>query len=318
MKSVLKAAFLYLILLLALWPAFEPERGQEAALPQLPAEAQLVYPDSARDFCGSDFLRHSLGSRSFRWLTRGEPIWKHHLTLVCGEPDERTVSITVAGARLTYARPAGFDADNTTAEVIARLLPMEPRIRDAAVRAYLDNQPDVARAGADLWRAGRWAQAADELSIALENNWPDEEQAQLYFGLADAEAHLGRPRQAFWYALAYLGLSGGKQPSDAWLTSLRGAASLAGSAEAAVDPEAQSLVRQWRRQAAEKRWDLGLQTLKTLCRVAPWADSYQDAVAYVYAQLGWQPLADSWSRRAALTRRLAADKALQAKAAALL
>lgn len=317
MNRFLKVIAVYAALALILWPAFQlDEDPAQPALPPLPAEAQLVYPSSARDFCGSDFLRHSLESRSFRWLTRGEPIWKHRLTLSCDEPDERTVSISVGTARLTYARPGGFDGDNTTAEVIARLLPLDARVREAAVAAYLANQADVARAGADLWRAGRWKEAADALSAALENDWDDAEQAQLYFGLADAEAHLGRPRQAYWYALAYVGLSS-KPLSESWLKSLRGAAGLAAGSQG-VEPQAQALLRQWRREAGEKRWDLALRTLQSLCRAAPWADSYQDAVAQVYDELGWKPLAESWRRRAALTRRLAADQALQAKTAALL
>ena len=313
----MKFLLAYVALALLLWPALRTNEDQpQPALPPLPAEAQLVYPASARDFCGSDFLRHSLESRSFRWLTRGEPIWKHRLTLACDEPDEHTVSIALGATRLTYARPGGFDGDNTTAEVIARLLPLDARVRDAAVAAYLANQADVARAGADLWRAGRWSQAAETLSSALENGWDDAAQAQLYFGLADAEAHLGRARQAYWYALAYVGLSG-KPPSEAWLKSLRGAAALAAGSQG-VEPQAQALLRQWRRQAAEKRWDLALRTLQGLCRVAPWADAYQDAVAQVYDELGWKPLAESWRRRAALTRRLAGERALQERTAALL
>ncbi len=312
---MLKVLLIYLIALSALLLTLEPAR-EEPALPPLPAEAQLVYPTAARDFCGSDFLRRSLEARSFRWLTAGAPIWKHHLTLACDEP-AGAVSISIGTAHLTYARAGGFDADNTTAEVIARLLPLDPRVRDAALRAYLDNQPDVARAGADLWRARRWGEAADTLFGALENDWTGEPQAQLYFGLADAEAHLGHPRQAFWYALAYMGLESGP-PSEAWLSSLRGAASLSAAAEPAADPQAQALIRAWRQQVADKRWDRGLETLKSLCRVAPWADSYQDSVAELYSQLGWKPLADSWRRRAALTRRLAKDEALQSKAAGLL
>ena len=85
-----------------------------------------------------------------------------------------------------------------------------------------------------------------------------------------------------------------------------------------MEPQAQALLRQWRRQAAEKRWDLALRTLQGLCRVAPWADAYQDAVAQVYDELGWKPLAESWRRRAALTRRLAGERALQERTAALL
>lgn len=322
MIPALRAALIYTMLLAALWPAFRVEPAEEGALPLLPVEVELVAPQG-RGICGSGQFERSLAARAFRWTRRQErpAVWRRYLTLVCEDSEDR-ISVSLLDGKTgvfktTYARPAGSQGGDTAARVAARLLPLEPQVARAALKAYFENQSDVARAGADLWRANRWAQAADVLGAALENGWDEAAQAELYFGLADAYAHLGRPRQAYWYALAYLGISR-KAPPEAWLKSLRGAASLAGAAPAAVEPQAEALARAWRQAAAQKRWDKALDALNELCRAAPWAVDYQEAVASAYASMGWEPLADSWRRRAALTRRLAADEALQARLAALL
>jgi hypothetical protein len=317
-KPLLKALLLYLVMLTALWPSLREERADEQALPALPVEATIV---GGGEFCRSELLLRSLGARAFRWARReGEraPLWAHGLTVLCDESAGESVKIAVLAGKTavfktTYRRDAGFDGDNVTARVIARLLPLEPAVQEAALDAYLRNQTDVARAGADLWRAGRWQEAQRTLSLALENNWPERDQADLYFGLADAEAHLGRPRQAFWHALAYMGVSG-KEPPQAWFSSLRGAAGAAAGTSGA-EPKAQELARRWTQAASARRWDAALETLKALSDEAPWSDRYQTTVAVLYAKLGWTPLAESWTRRAALTRRLSADADLQRRLA---
>ena len=323
-RGALKALFLYVILFLALRPSFE-QGGAEQSLPPLPAEAELLSGGAKRGFCSSDFLLRSLGARAFRWVYRPaerSPIWAHGLMLLCDDSSPQAVRFTVlsgktAVAKTSYERSPGFDGDNVTARVIARLLPLEPAVAAAALRAYIENQPDVARAGADLWRARRWGEAAEHLSLALENNWPQEAQADLYFGLADAYAHRGRPRHAYWYALGYLAISK-KQPPEIWLRSLRGAAGILAGQPPSVEPEAEALARRWRQAAAARRPDEALEALKRLSLAAPWADAYQDSVAGVYERLGWTALAESWRRRAVFTRRLAADTALQSRLASLI
>ena len=317
----LRFTLVYALAAAALLYALAPvtEREPVVTVPPLPAEAAVL---GSGPLCGEE-LPAALRQYAFRWVApkSGARVWKRGLTVTCDAgPDAVTLAALDGKKALwhgTAARQPGADGDALTAAVAARLVWQRPEIADAAVRAYLDNQADVARAGADLWRVRRFREAGETLFGALENDWDGPAQAQLYFGLAESEARLGRPRQAFWHALAYLGLSG-KEPPEDWVRTLRGAASLMASQPSTVEPEARELAR---RADAERRsgdFAPALRDLKSLCRVAPWSDGYQLEVASFYDRLGWRALADSWKRRAALTRKLVGDGALQARAAELL
>lgn len=316
-RLLLVYALAAVALLYALAPVSEPE--PVVTVPPLPAEAAVV---GSGELCGAE-LPAALGQYAFRWVARepGARVWKRGLTVTCDAGPESATLAALDGRKPLWhgaaARQTGSEGDALTAAVAARLLWGRPEVADAAVRAYLDNQADVARAGADLWRVRRFREADETLSGALENDWDAPAQAQIYFGLAESEARLGRPRQAFWHALAYLALAKRAPPED-WVRTLRGAASLMASQPSTVEPEARELAR---RADAERRsgdFAAALRDLKSLCRVAPWSDDYQLEVAAFYDRLGWRALADSWKRRAALTRALAADGALQARAAELL
>lgn len=320
MKSV-RLLLVYAAAAVALLYALAPVSEVETivTVPPLPAEAAVA---GSGPLCGEE-LPAALKQYAFRWVAprSGARVWKRGLTVTCDAGTDAANLAVLDGKKPvwhgTAARQGGADGDALTAAVSARLLWERPEVADAAVRAYFANQQDVARAGADLWRVRRFREAADTLFGALENDWDSPAQAQLYFGLAESEARLGRPRQAFWHALAYLGLSG-KEPPEDWLRTLRGAASLMAQQASAVEPEARELIR---RADAERRsgdFAAALRDLKALCRAAPWSGDYQLEVASFYDRLGWRPLADSWKRRAALTRQLTADVALQRRAAGLL
>jgi hypothetical protein len=317
----LRLLLVYAAAAVALLYALAPVSDQEpvVTVPPLPAEASVA---GSGPLCGEE-LPAALKQYAFRWVAprSGARVWKRGLTVTCDAGPDAAVIAALDGTKAlwhgTVARRSGADGDALTAAVAARLLWERPEVADAAVRAYFANQEDVARAGADLWRVRRFREAAETLSGALENGWDAPAQAQLYYGLAESEARLGRPRQAFWYALAYLGLAG-KEPPEDWVRTLRGAASLMASQPSTVEPEARELAR---RADAERRagdFAAALRDLKALCRAAPWSDAYQLETAAFYDRLGWRALADSWKRRAALTRALAADGALQSRAAGLL
>lgn len=323
MKLALKALLIYFVMLTLLWPAFENGPDDDAALPPLPVEAAVVGGGGIGSFCRSEEFARALEARAFRWAYRAgsrPPVWNAGLTVLCDDEGAQ-IRVTVLSGKApvystTYRRLGGVEGDEATARVIAGLLPLRGEVADAALAAYMKNQRDVARAGADLWRAKRYGQAVETLSAALDDDWDEAARAQLHYGLADSYAHLGKPRQAFWHALAYLSLSS-REPDPAWIRSLRGAAGLLASQPANAEPEAEGLVRRWRQDAARKRWDLAAEDLTKLCLAAPWADRYADAAAELYGQLGWTASRKSWRRRAELARRIAGDAKLQERLAGL-
>ena len=324
MSKTARFFLVYALAAAALFAALEPapEGSVDVVAPLLPVETIVSGAGATPEFV------RALASETFRWVSRSEPrIWRRGLAVDCQPAGDEAVRVAVfAGAgplgksrpvwNAIFRRAPGADGEATTAVVIARLLWAQPRVADAAVQAYLDNQADVARAGADLWRAKRWKAAASTLSAALESDWAPETEAQLYFGLADSYAHLGRPRQAFWYALAYLALAR-KEPPAEWVRGLRGVSGLLAEQPANVEPEAQDLARRQAQQQGAGALRGSFEDLKRLCQLAPWSEDYQLHVASVYDRLGWRALANAWKRRAAFTRRLAADEPLQRRLSAL-
>jgi tetratricopeptide (TPR) repeat protein len=287
--------------------------GREAPLP---VEVSVA---GAGPICGSAYLSRAMEER-FRWVVADKGrVWKHGLAAACHESaDYLTLTF-----RTLDGKPAGKAQmhrswGNGPLESASALAWFSTRgeTGETAVKAFLANQADVARAGADLWRLGRWQEAADTLFAALENDWDESGQAQLYFGLADCYAHLGKPRQAYWYALAYLA-TGDKTPPEAWVKGLRGLSRLAAEQTATVEPEAAELARQFQKARVERDWRRAPEIMRSLCKAAPWSGEYLDWMGAIYGGTVWKPLGESWDRRAALTRRLASDAVLQARLAEL-
>lgn len=274
-------------------------------LPVLTTAARVL-PLADDPFCESGQLERFLPRRLFTHAG-GRGLKAPDLTIECssGGPEQVRVRVVLGsdGPELAKFGVRRHEHD-LTARLIAEKLAESPKVIEAAQRAMLrENGTTIARLAMESLKAGKWSEAVDRLTIALES---DAERAPLHKALSIASAELGRTRKARWHYVAYARAENiDADEGDADLVSLIRRKYREGAKD--EEPSDEELRKATVPLAESKDAREYHRLLREIVKTAPWSEDVCTFLSKGVAGARWKLLARHWKERARFARAVIKD-----------